>query len=261
MRLLSICLLALPLIATSAQSQSEDGIAWEVRGVWMVNRTQVVHRSDGIAPGSLLTSGDSTNASMLVLLPDGQRLLFECHDAYTCAQGFRVPALISKPEDDAIELFETVRAAMRQPESSTTLLPSPTTTETEAIVALQADGSILLRQALGGLPPGQYKMAVLDDSGQPLSERPLNWAGAHDNAQLPLSHAGIYRLRLFGSLGGERMRVLLLAESSELYSSRQKEFAAAQKVLKEWNESFPGWPVHEWLQLYLRGLAQEPRRK
>jgi hypothetical protein len=259
MRLASICLLAVPLFANAMQAQTADGIAWEVKGNWRVNHTQVIRRGNPIAPGSLLATDSSTNASIVVLLPDGQRLLFECHDSHTCAQGFRVPALIAKPEDDAVGLFETVRAAMHQPESSTPLLP-PTTTEAEAIVALQKDGSILLRQALGGLPPGQYKMAVLEGSGQPVSEKSLDWAGAHGDGQLSLPHAGIYRLRLFGSLGGERMRVLLLAESPELYSSRQTAFAAAKKELQEWNESFPGWPVHEWLQLYLRELAQVPDR-
>jgi len=253
-----IWLAAVLIIAGTQWIRAEDGIAWQIQGGWRANQTQdLIRRGDAVTPGTLLTADDSTNASILVLLPDGQRLLFDCHDAHTCKQGFRVPALIAKPDDDAIELFDAVRTTMQQqPAANTANRSHATTTETEAIVPMHADGTIALKQALAGLPPGQYRMTVQGESDPQISERSLTWSGPHDEAQWPLSHPGIYRLRLFGSLGGERMRVMLLAESPKLFPSVQKAFAEAKNDLEEWNETFPGWPTHEWLQLFLRSLAQ-----
>jgi hypothetical protein len=257
MRLLRAWFIVVFLIAAAACVHAEEGIAWEVKGNWRLNHTQsFLHKSDAVAPGALLTADSSTNASVLVLLPDGQRLLFDCHNAHTCTQGFRIPALVAKPDDDAIEMFEAVRAAMRRPATITTPRPAPTTMETEAVVPIQRDGMVLLQQALAGLPPGQYRLTVQGEGDAQPSERSLEWSGPHDDMQLPLPHPGMYLLRLFGSLGVERMRVYLLVESQELFPSRQKAFVKAKKDLQEWNETFPGWPMHEWLQLYLQGLAQ-----
>jgi hypothetical protein len=259
---LKALLVVIPLIATTARMNAEDGIAWEVQGNWRLNQAQTfLRKGDSVAPGVLLTADTSTNASILILLPDGQRLLFDCSNAHTCTQGFRVPALMAKPDDDAVELFDAIRKAMHQPATS---IAAPrvaaSTTETEVVAPLQTDGTVLLKQPLAALPPGQYRMTVDGESGQ-LLERSLKWSGPLDETHLPLPGAGVYRLRLFGSLGGERMRVVLLAASAELFSPQQKAFAEAKDDLKEWDENFQGWPIHEWLGLFLEGLAQAQTSK
>ncbi len=242
-------------ISSAAWLHAEDGIVWKVQGDWRISNTQdSLRKGEPVAPGALLTASTSTTATVLILLPDGQRLLFDCHDVRTCTQGFRVPALMEKPDDDAVQLFHTVRDAMRLP-AAHVAAPSTTTTETETVIPLEDDGTILLRRALAALPPGQYRLTVQGAEDAQPSDQSLTWSGPRDDARLPLFHAGVYHLRLFGNLGVERMRVVLLAESPQLFSSRQKAFAEARKDLQEWNETFPGWPIHEWLQLYLEGLA------
>ena len=189
------------LIATTPWIYAEDGIAWEVQGNWHENRMQSFLRSgDAVAPGSLLTTEASNNASIIILLPDGQRLLFDCHDAHSCVQGFRIPALIAKPDTDSISLFDSVRRVMHQTAANMAPPPSATTAETETVSA------ILLKQALTGLPPGQYRMMVEGDGETKLSERSLTWSGSQDEAQLSLPHTGVYSLRIFGSLGTDDLR-------------------------------------------------------
>lgn len=247
---------AVLLVATAQFIHAEDGIAWQVQGSWRPNQTQsLLRRGDPVAPGTLLTAGDSGDASILVLLPDGQRLLFDCHDAHTCNQGFRVPALITKPDDEAVEMFNRVRSAIQHPATGAANPPAATTTQTEAIVPLLEDGTIALKRALPGLPPGQYRLELLTDSDVQLPQRSLTWAGPRDESHLSLPHPGSYQLRLFGNLGRERMRVLLLATTAKQFPDEQKAFEEAKKNLEEWNETFPGWPTHEWLQLYLQSLA------
>jgi hypothetical protein len=247
-----------------AEPPTESGIAWDVRGDWHLNHAQrSLRKGDAVPPGALLSADTTVSGSIFVLLPDGQRLLFDCHDAHTCAQGFRIPALIAKPDDDALDLFEGVRRAMDHP-GSELITPTPprsaTTTEIEAVVRVQSDGALLLRQPLVTLPPGQYRMTVQSaDQAQP-SERSLTWSGPRDETHLALPHAGIYRMRLFGTLGGERMRVVILAVTAEAFPAAQKGFEEATKTLHEWNETFPGWPIHEWRQLYLQSLS-DPRNE
>jgi hypothetical protein len=54
------------------------------------------------------------------------------------------------------------------------------------------------------------------------------------------------------------MRVVMLAVPAEAFPAAQKGFEEATKTLHEWNETFPGWPIHEWRQLYLESLS-DPR--
>jgi hypothetical protein len=262
--LFRIGFVAIPLLICStwihAQSPSENGLVWEMQGSWRLNHEQQHLRTgDDVVPGAVLTADTATNGSILVLLPDGQRLLFDCHDANTCSQGFRIPALIAKPDKDDIELFETIKLEMQKPSLAISLGKAPrisTITEIESVVRIQNDGTILLKQPLAALPPGQYRLTTQGDSQAQPSEHSLTWSGSHDESHLTLSGPGFYQLRLFGNLGTERMRVVLLAVPPTAFSDTEKFFAEARKTLQEWNETFPGWPMHEWLQLYLRSLSE-----
>jgi hypothetical protein len=262
--LFRIGFVAIPLLICStwihAQSPSENGLVWEMQGSWQMNHEQQHLRTgDDVVPGAVLTADTTTNGSLLVLMTDGQRLLFDCHDANTCSQGFRVPALIAKPDKDDLELFETIKLEMRKPSSAISLGKAPrisTITEIESVVRIQSDGNILLKQPLATLPPGQYRLTTQGDSQAQPSEHSLTWSGSHDEGHLALPGPGFYQLRLFGNLGTERMRVVLLAVPAASFSDTEKSFNEAKKTLQEWNETFPGWPIHEWLQLYLRSLSE-----
>jgi len=261
--LLKTWLAAIPLLICSAwiyaETTAKSGIAWEVHGNWYLNHEQhPLHKGDDVPPGALLTADTTANGSILVLLPDGQRLFYDCHDAHTCSQGFRIPALMAEPDKDALELFDTIRRVMKQVTSTASLPKAPvvsTTTIVETVVPIQSDGSIALKRPFAALPPGHYRLTLQGESEAEPSEHSLSWSGPHDEGHLALEGPGTYRLRLFGSLGGERLRVFILAVPSESFSSTQKDFEETNKDLQEWNEIFPGWPIHEWLQLYLRSLS------
>ncbi len=262
--LFRIGFVAIPLLICStwvhAQAPSENGLVWEMQGSWQLNHEQQhLRMGDDVVPGAVLTSDATTPGSILVLMPDGQRLLFDCHDANTCSQGFRIPALIAKPDKDDLELFETIKLEMRKPSSGISLGKAPRVSaiaQIESVVPIQNDGSILLKQPLATLPPGQYRLMTQGNNQAQPSEHSLTWSGAHDEGHLTLPGPGLYQLRLFGNLGTERMRVILLAVPPASFSDTEKSFTETRKDLQEWNETFPGWPMHEWLQLYLRNLSE-----
>lgn|ERR1035437_1095158 len=72
------------LLATSLQAQKTSagpaGLAWEVQGTWRLEGKDVpVRTGDAVQPGSLLQAAEETAGhSITVLLPDGQRILYEC---------------------------------------------------------------------------------------------------------------------------------------------------------------------------------------
>jgi hypothetical protein len=257
MTIVRTCAIAVACLAGTATLHAQSGLAWDLHGSWQSNHTQaILHKGDAVAPGALLTA-DAPSASIVILLPDGQRLLFECHDAHVCAQGFRIPALIARPDDDALELFAAVQRVIHSGPSFSTSARTATA-ESEAVIPMQEDGTILLRQALAALPPGEYQLKVQRIGDVQLTGRDLKWSGPRDETRLPLANPGVYRIQFFGNLGVERLRVMILAASHDRFPSAQKSFSEARKDLDEWNETFPGWPTHAWLQLYLEALSQEP---
>jgi hypothetical protein len=196
MRFLKPGFVATLLIAMTACMYAEEGIAWNVQGTWRQNHAQtLLEKGNSVVPGALLTAETSGNAAILVLLPDGQRLLFDCQDNPTCTQGFRVPALIAKPDDDVLAMFSTVQRALKQPACCMAPPPATTTAEAEVVVPIQADGTITLKQALAALPPGQYSMTVQSEADTQPSKRSLTWSGPGDEAQLILQHKGMYCLQ------------------------------------------------------------------
>ena len=80
-------------------SSDPSGMVWERHGDWHLNgSSETLRLGEAVAPGGLITAGtEGSEHSMIILLPDGQRLLCECFEAKTCAQGFRVPAIIRWP--------------------------------------------------------------------------------------------------------------------------------------------------------------------
>src|SRR5579871_4480840 len=82
---LSIMISTFALAPAQTSSPAGAGVAWAVRGQWLVDGAgSPVVAGGAIPPGSLLLPQGAPNHSILVLLPDGLRLLFECFTAEDC---------------------------------------------------------------------------------------------------------------------------------------------------------------------------------
>ena len=134
-----------PAVAVAAGSGT-SGMVWEKHGGWHLNgSSDALRLGEAIPPGGLLTAGAETSAhSIVILLPDGQRMLCECYEAKTCSQGFRVPAITPPPPPAVWEMFVAVRNV---------LLLRPATAETAFPISSGArrDGG-QLRDGIGSQP-------------------------------------------------------------------------------------------------------------
>ena len=99
-----------PTVAVAAPSEA-SGMVWEKHGDWHLNgSTSALRLGEAIPPGGLLTAGaEGPSHSIVILLPDGRRMLCECYEAKLCSQGFRVPAITPQPEPAVWEMFVAVR--------------------------------------------------------------------------------------------------------------------------------------------------------
>ena len=136
-----MCLLILILsaIAVRAQPPKEAplGVAWQVRGRWQIEgKGAPVLTGDAIPPGSLLQpTGEPANHSILIFLPDGQRILYECFLAQDCERGFRVPSLYREPDPFAVDMLARIRAVLsrRSPDPESGQSQGPRLAREEAL--------------------------------------------------------------------------------------------------------------------------------
>src|ERR1700744_3651636 len=81
-----------PTIVAEGGSSNFDpaGMIWERHGDWHLNGSpDRLRLGELLPPGGLITAGtEDPGHSLIILLPDGQRLLCECFEAKTWAQGF-----------------------------------------------------------------------------------------------------------------------------------------------------------------------------
>ena len=108
------CFLIWMLSVTSLHAKTTTaGVAWQVRGTWQAaGEGAPIRVGDAIQPASLLQPDDKVgDHSIVVLLPDGQRLLFECFTKVDCARGFRVPPLAAQPNAFALEMLSRIRGS------------------------------------------------------------------------------------------------------------------------------------------------------
>ena len=112
---------------TQAQKARETphGLAWQVKGTWMADgQGEPLRDGDFLLPGSLLepaaVAGDH---SITVLLPDGQRVLYECFAAQDCARGFRVPSLYARPQPFAVDMMARIHSVLAARSSRPALHP------------------------------------------------------------------------------------------------------------------------------------------
>ncbi len=267
-----IALLALPVIGVLwgvllmgaqavAAGNEISGMVWEKHGNWHLNGSpNALRLGEAIPPGGLLAADvEGPSHSMVVLLPDGQRMLCECFEAKTCSQGFRVPAITPQPPPAVWEMFVAVRnVLLLRPATAETPLPTLAGREAmavnyEMVAAVSPQGDISIAPALRVLPSGQYELRVATggqtSAATTSSIQPLQWSAAQKVAQVRIGGPGLYRIRVLDQTQVQRFDIEVLATSSASLAAETAGLKMARETILKWTHE--GWPLHDFLRVYL----------
>ena len=241
------------------------GMVWKKQGDWHLNGSGTGLRlGDAVPPGSLLTAAGSKAAqSTVILLPDGQRLLCECYDAKACSQGFRIPAIVSSPSPAVWEMFVGVQEALlARPAADDAAFEAPPgheamAAQVEIVSALSPQGEISIASALRVLPTGRYALALISDGGRgsgviDLGKQPLNWAAADGTARVRVPGPGVYRIRVSDPSLEPRIGIEVLATMPGSFAEESTGLKHARETILEWSHTHEGWPLHDFLRVYLQ---------
>jgi hypothetical protein len=245
-----------------------SGMVWERYGDWHLNgSSENLRLGEAVPPGGLITAGtEGSTHSMIILLPDGQRLLCECFEAKTCAQGFRVPAISPRPKPLVWDMFVAVRnVLLLRPMAAQTAFPIPVgraemAGNFEMAAPVSPQGEISITPALRVLPPGQYSLSVMKEGQQPAAStvpavQPLDWNPARPVAQVRVGGAGLYHIRVTDPSYIPRIEIEVLAVSPASYSAEAAGLKQTRETLLDWRHIQEGWPLHPFLRVYLEARA------
>lgn len=240
------------------------GMVWERHGDWHLNgSSDTLRLGEAIPPGGLITAGaEGSTHSMIILLPDGQRLLCECFEAKTCSQGFRVPAITPQPTPLVWNMFVAVRnVLLLRPVAAETAFPMPTgraemAGNFEMVAAVSPQGEISIAPALRVLPPGQYSLSVMKEGQQASvstipAAQPLDWNSARPVAQVRVGGVGLYHIRVSDQAYIPRIEIEVLATSPASYPAEAAGLKQTRETILNWSHIQEGWPLHPFLRVYL----------
>jgi hypothetical protein len=197
--------------------------------------------------------------SILILLPDGQRILYECFLPEDCAHSFRVPQLYRTPEPFAVDLIARIHQVLSRREQdqssgedSKQFLPRD-----EVMAALGPSNQVEVGGLAAALPNGEYtyNLRSLNPRSPRQSGMTLKKISHAITLQLPSS--GIYDVTIFDHLGTPRIDLFVAAVDPVHEAAFKKSFTEAHALLADWNENYQGWPVHEFQRAYLKSLFWE----
>jgi hypothetical protein len=249
-------------------SPDPTGMVWERHGDWHLNgSSETLRLGEALPPGGLITAGaDGSTHSMIILLPDGQRLLCECFDAKTCSQGFRVPAITPPPKPVVWDMFVAVRnILLLRPVAAEMAFPIPVgraemAGHFEMVAPVSPQGEISIAPALRVLPPGQYSLTVMKQGQQSTAStipavQPLDWNSARSLAQVRVGGVGLYHIRVTDPSYIPRIEIELLATSPASYPAEAAGLKQTRETILGWSHIQEGWPLHPFLRVYLESRS------
>jgi hypothetical protein len=263
----SVLLTTGPAVAVAA-GNGATGMVWEKHGDWHLNGSpNALRLGEAIPPGGLVTADvEGSTHSIVILLPDGQRMLCECYEARTCSQGFRVPAITPQPPPAVWEMFVAVRnVLLMRPASAETAFPAPAGREemavnSEMVAAVSPPGEISIAPALRVLPSGQYGLRVASDGQTTAATAPsvqqLDWSAAQKLAQVRVGGPGLYRIRVSDQASVPRFEIEVLATSPASLAAETAGLKLARETILKWTHE--GWPLHGFLRVYLESRLSAP---
>jgi hypothetical protein len=246
-------------LCLSAQDapQLSPGIAWRVSGAWHVEgEGGLISTGDAVAPRSILRAAEGSGEhSVTVLLPDGQRVLYECFAPQDCARGFRVPSLYRKPEPIAVDLLARVHAVSRQTQRDHETASSRqeiSIARDEVIAALGQDNKAEIGGLAAALSNGSYWYEVRPSSASAPAQKRQEFQKTSRSISLDLPSEGLFDVLITDRLNTPRIDLLVGAVRPPRSANLIKSFAEVQALLRDWNEDYQGWPVHDFQRNYLQ---------
>jgi hypothetical protein len=267
-RSIVICLLlfALPPTTTSVLAQNHShaplGIAWQVQGSWQIQGVDApLVTGSTVEPGSLLRPGLGTvNHSITVLLPDGQRVLYECFTVEDCARGFRVPSLYRRPDPFAVDMVAHIHSVLLRENGSQGLAIKSSIGQDsrlprdEIVAVLDSSKRVKIAGLASNLSNGRYAYDVqpLDGTYPPQFHLAVEKSAPYITVALP--SFGVYVLTLSDDLNTPRIDLFIVAVNSAQAASVTKSSSEAKGLMKVWNREGQGWPIHDFQRAYLISL-------
>ncbi len=236
------------------ENPNSAGLAWRVKGTWHVAGTRVpIMNGDLIRPGSLLETGGDSAHSLTILLPDGQRILYECFLPEDCVRGFRVPNLYRRPEPLAAEMMTLMHAGLLRGNGKDAAGESQVPRD-EQIATIDPQNHIEITGLATKLPSGRYSYSLqpLDRSSPRQSRLPFEKNGS--SIKLILPSPGLFEIAIADQFNTLRISLIVAAVKPGQVANEIKAFHHAQEILQAWNEDYQGWPIHALQRAYLEAL-------
>lgn len=229
------------------------GIAWRVRGQWKAdNASASIVTGDPVAPGTLLqpVTGSSQH-SIIVLLPDGQQVMYECFQPEDCDRSFRVPELLRQPDSFTLEMLARIRAVLGPKGRG-----SEVTEPVRGIVIAPLSGH---RADIAGpvatLPDGTYSFDVVPvGSEHPSAPRQIAEKKSK-SISISFPRPGLYILELANDQKLIHSNILVAALEPSRAESVRKSLDAVHTRLQDFSEDFGAWPAQDFEHDYLRSLV------
>jgi hypothetical protein len=175
-----------------------------------------------VEPASLLQPDETAaDHSITILLPDGQRILYECFTVANCARGFRLPSFIRKPDSFALDMLARIGANLARNQDT----PS---SEHRTVAPGNHDYSPQFRLTLEKTAP---------------------------SVEFALPAPGLYDITITDALNTPRIN-LFLAAIHPSQSADFQSFPQARATMEKWNADSAGWPIDDFLRAYLASLVE-----
>src|ERR1700761_1047800 len=260
-----VCIMLFLQWATALRAgEVQAGLAWHVQGTWRVQGVaEPIRSGNAIEPASLLQPDEAAGPhSVTILLPDGQRVLYECFTAADCARGFRVPALIRKPDPFALDLLARISSILLRDSASVSnerhANHSPQPARQQAVAVLDAANRVHVAGLISDLPNGRYTCDLRPQNHSWPPQREVAIAKTGSSIEFKLPAPGLYDIVITDTLNTPRIDLFLAAirpsESACFQSFRQ-----AREMMEKWNDDYAGWPIDDFLRAYLESLVENAK--
>ena len=249
-----VSILAVHGTAQELKPNTSSGVAWRVIGLWHnAGSRAVISNGDAVVPGSLLVPHEGTGThSITVLLPDGQRVLYECFTPRDCERGFRIPMLYRAPTSTALDLLARVEAASTStdPRLRKQLRDSPVSRD-EAIASIGSNGRVEVAGLAAALSYGTYSYVVRSLSHPNSKPDRGSFEKQGRLVSFSIPSEGLFEVLIYDRMNTPRIDLMLAAIREPRDAKTSRAFKEVEALLKDWNEDYQGWPVHEFQRSYL----------